>query len=238
MDCKLSFKPQHGEAHERVDPQTLLAHDISTLKPMRMVYSTRKQPHTQGFFWMCSSNQLVYHESYLERCVLTQLDFEKKPAFVLSQPFTMHWESRSHTPDFLVKVNDSYIVIDVKLKSKLNQKKFVEARKLTTELSKNFGFDYRVYSESAPVYFANLEWLVGFRRKPANLEQHIEEIIERVTSAAHTPTLRAILSHFLEPRLIRPIVFYLLWNRLLRTEMNTLFGDEMVISAPAPAGAS
>ena len=229
LEFKISYKTIRDKLYEEVAPSLFQEHPVDELKPVRMAFSTRKQSHTQGFFWISSMRQLVYHESYLERVILMQLDFELRPQQVVAQPCKLHFEDSAHIPDFLVCANDYKFLVDVKYEKKLQSPKFMAAREKTAKASAILGLDYRVYSEPEEIYFANLNWLVGYRRVPPNLTDLAAQVTDSIDASSNTISYADLIAKFEQPLLIKPVIFYMLWHKRLLTDLHRLFDHQMLL---------
>jgi hypothetical protein len=222
----LQFKVEHS----KVSLSDLRAADPRRLNPIRKAYSTRFQRHTQGFFWMCSTNQLVYHESFTEKKVLMQVDFDRLALHVVAQPFRLHFDGVSHVPDFLIVTQDGNLVLNVKLQAKLQSASFVIADRATESAIREIGWGYQVRSEPAHQQYINLEWLSGFRRCPHHLEEFTPAVIDFLADRGGVQRFGDLVQAFEHPSLVKPVVFHLLWQKTLRTNMDIPFTGEMQIA--------
>lgn len=193
----------------------------SEVTPVRLAATFKGQRSMPGFFWMSRMNSHLMYESKLEMVTLLQLDFNLSVAHVVPQPFTMHFQDRNkpyrHTPDFFVLYADSSgEVVNVKPKKYVlkerNQRAFTACQSLSAEM----GFAYTTRSEPDSVLLANLWWLSGYRRRPARLEEFSGYLLD---AAARSLTVEEILEHADSQILIRPVLFYLIWNRILDVNM-------------------
>lgn len=187
----------------------------------------RTQKHIPGFFWVSQVNELVWYESRLEMFILKQLDFTKKITAVLPQPFCLHFKAdgkrKRHIPDFMVWLEGGQrLLINVKPKrhidKPLNQRSF----RACTELCESLGWTYATLSEPSPIFLANLNWLAGYRRIPANFNQFATTIIDK---ASKRQTVQDLLKDVGPESLVRPVLFFLMWKRQLDFDTRLLLSN-------------
>ena len=228
-----TFKHFKGE-QSKVPLSVLRDTDIKQLKPIRQAYSTRHQQNTQGFFWMSSTNQMVYHESYTERKVLLQFDFARVALHVVSQPFRLHTDEFSHTPDFLILTKEGVRVLNVKLKSKILSERFQIAHQATQTAMSEINWDYEARSEPPAQLYSCLDWLSAFRRVPLRFDEFAPQILNHLADVGGIKPFDEIVDQFGHSVLIKPILFHLLWQQTLRTNMDAPFSGSMLISLSPP----
>lgn len=86
--------------------------------PGRAFGSFKGQCSFQGSWWFATGEHVGF-ESWVERDVVTMLDFDPDVVAALSQPFWLSWSDgnrhRRHVPDYFARLsNGSAVVIDVR----------------------------------------------------------------------------------------------------------------------------
>ncbi len=216
-----------GERVQKREIALLTKYERQELSPYREPGVHRTQKHIPGFFWVSQINELVWYESRLEMFTLKQLDFTQQIKSVLPQPFALHFKSdgkaRLHTPDFLLWLEGNQrLLVNVKprryVDRPLNQRSF----QACNELCETLGWSYVTLSEPNPIFLANLNWLAGYRRIPANFSQYAKSIIEK---AAIRRPIQDLLKGVGPESLVRPVLFFLMWKRQLDFDTRSLLSN-------------
>jgi hypothetical protein len=227
MDFAVSYRYQSLQDQLNVPLINLKVANHTDFQFFRRAWTTRLQRNTPGLFFFSSTGQLVYHESYLERQILLCEDFQHQATWVIDQPFQLHFEGHRHVPDFLVLSAHQPKVIDVRHSKFLGTERFVASRNAMEEAMEQLGWTYEVRSEPAQQFFVNLDWLSGFRRTPPDLELFAPKIYTCLESSAQSlKDLLKIVGHEL---FSRPVVFYLIWKRILEVDLYAPFSDDMEV---------
>lgn len=189
--------------------------------PVRRFPAHRKQRHMPGFYWFATSGRHVPYESRLEMAVLIGLDFDQDVGAVSAQPFRLEYGNgsvpRHHVPDFLVALRSGLRrVVDVKPAEHSTGQRAEEIFGLTRRACEQVGWDYVVATEPEPTALANLSWLAGHRRRPADPHGLAPLIIE---SCNRPTTLGDLLGTIGPAALVRPVLFHLLWSQALTFDL-------------------
>ena len=165
---------------------------------------------------------------------LMNFDFKGDVIDVLSQPVILHFTIKSktfkHTPDFLMWVRGGALnLIDVKCGTEAEKEKHQRVFEWTEEACNYLGWRYEVCTEPDDTYLTNLKWLAGFRRRPPLplLSRDVQSFIEAYANKA--TTIGDLLEGINHPPLARPILFHLLWKRVLKISMQILLSDESFV---------
>jgi hypothetical protein len=236
----VTYKTGTGRLLSWQKPSQFVARALDDdIQAVRLPTSYKGQRHLPGYLWMSRMNALVAYESRLEMTILLQLDFNKAVANVVSQPFVLHYLSESnthhHTPDFFVRYSDGNgEVVNVKPRQFVKKPKNVRDFEACQTAAIEMGCAYSTRSELDTSYLANLGWLAGYRRPPAELTTYGEAII----NAAMDPIpIQAVFARIeASPTLIRPILFHMLWTGWLATDLHTRLTRESPVWVPAPIG--
>lgn len=222
-----------GVMRDGIGLESLHGVDFIGFRSVRNIPAYRGQRSLPGLYWFSALSRHVAYESRLEMIALMMLDFEGDSVDVLPQPLAFHFSAqgkkpRWHVPDFLVSLPGGKLrLLDVKpakfAEESRNQKVFA----LTRAWSQRLGWDYEVISEPSEVYLRNLKWLAGFKRRPLLADRLEERFIETVASGPIS--VAGLLDAVQEPVLSRPVLFHLLWRRLLAVEMDRPLEDSSLV---------
>lgn len=212
--------------------------------PFRKFPAHRKQKNMPGYYWCATTNRHIPYESLLEMNVLVMLDFDPKVSDVFAQPFELTFrdsdgsskKSLRHVPDFLVRKSSGRDrVIDVKPVRRADKPKTQKVFDLTRKACEEAGWGYEVMSEPDPAVFANVEWLSGFRRPPAILDKARNSMLEYASDPLGTPfgelvgRLAADCPKGYPEALYRPVVYHLLWERVLTADLSVPLSDTTTV---------
>jgi hypothetical protein len=217
MEFLVSFRDQKEQLHEKQPFSQLESSDLKAWTPFRRVWTTRNQRNTPGLAYFSTTHQQIYHESFLEKCILICVDFEGVATHVCEQPFRLHFEGVSHVPDFLILRERKPLLIDVRHSLFINTKGFLRARAATQMAMNELGWEYEIRSEPPKQYMQNVSCLSGFRRRPPDLERFASTILQLFEQGPQT--FGQIFSAVEPEMLARPVVFHLLWQRILTMDL-------------------
>ena len=227
-----------GVFHFKKNPASLTIEQIREFTQIREIKAYKGQPHMPGFFYMTRTGGLVAYESRLEMFALMQIDFNPSTIAVISQPFILHVtdgrDSFEHIPDFLtISTVKDITVVDVKPRAFVtkadNLRKF-EGTEAACEVA---GWNYSVQSEPDRLFIENLQWLAGYRRCPPTVNAYAEKLIEACEK--RPLPLRELVSRVGPAALVRPVLFHLLWHRLLEIDMNAHLTNQSLVDLPKEA---
>lgn len=203
---------------------------LSMLMPVRKPASYREQRHLPGRYWFATTGEHVMYESRMELKTLMMLDFDPDVVTVAAQPFALALTdgdfgktTRLHIPDYLARrARGRDLVIDVKPAPFADKPRNRQVFAATRDACAVAGCDYEVVTDHDPVVLANVEWLAGFRRVPAKLEDVLAPVEDALRDCPSGMVLRELVRRF-EPdvpeAVVRPVVMHLLWNGTLRTDL-------------------
>lgn len=205
-------------------------------RPVRGIPSYKGQRHLPGRYWFATTARHVRYESLLERDILIVLDFDSSVTAVASQPFRLLYREdgrrRSHVPDLFVRRADGGgLVVDVKRARDASREKHRAAFEASRAACERAGWGYELVTEPEEPRMSNLRWLSGFRRTPVDPYRYAEALVP----ACVRPTSIATLSRAVaRPTLVRPLLFHLLWCRLLSVDLTQTLTDGSLVG-PTPA---
>jgi len=232
----VSYKDLSGRWYEKQTPRAFRGVALSNeIAPVRLPPSYKGQKHFPGYLFFSSLNRLISYESRLEGTILLQLDFNKSIKCVVAQPCVMHYKLEKkrfrHTPDYFIQYdNGSNEIINVKPQRYLTTERNMRAFKACAAAANELGWAYTTRCELDPALLANLRWLSGYRYQPRFLEEYGPLLIERATDA---PTIEEIVKAINGyPALIRPVLFHLIWNRILQVDMYKFMTNSTAVFLP------
>lgn len=208
---------------------TFLGHlTRADLQPVREPGVHKSQKHIPAYFWMSQLGELVWYESRLEMMCLKQIDFSVPLTGILPQPFVLHYffegKAHRHIPDYLVWCADgTRLLINVKPARYVNEPHNQRAFRACVDLVRYINWSYSTQSEPPPALRANINWLAGYRRHPPGFELYATTLVKK---AASQPTITELLNGAGPPPFVLPVVFYLLWKRLIEFDHDVLLTSE------------
>lgn len=225
----IAYVDEFGQQHEcSLEEAARLPLHLS--KPVRTPKSHRKQSSLPGLYWFATTGEHVFYESLLEMRTLRMLDFEADVAAVSAQPFCIAFNSKKkpnfHTPDYFVRcLNGPDRVLDVKPAHRAARPSVKRVFDLTKGVCAEVGWRYEVVTGFEATFEANIRWLTGFRRRPAFFAEITEAVLDAVagpreSEAATVGGVLRDLEDDITEALVRPVLFHLLWLRVLVTEFD------------------
>jgi hypothetical protein len=203
------------------------------VKPVRELRSVRGQSHFPGSWWFSRTGDHVGFESWLERDVLMMLDADPEVAAVSSQPFWLAWPDGRrrvrHAPDFFARRSGgSAVVIDVRADDRIEPEDAIKFE-VTATACASAGWEYRRIGVLEPVLAANLRWLSGYRHPRNAAGDRAPEVLGTFTGpVALMEGARAAG----DPIAVLPLVFHLLWRRILLADLSaSVLGPGSVVWA-------
>ncbi|MFI7529689.1 TnsA-like heteromeric transposase endonuclease subunit [Nocardia salmonicida] len=212
--------------NERIDP-AVAGLRVENGLPVRRFYSWPGKPNKEGRWWSSTMQAHVAHESLLEREYLLIADYVPQIIAVVSQPVALLWPTgipghRYHVPDFFVRYSDGGgRLVDVRTPTRLAESRTQFA--MTSQACREIGWEYEVFTGSAPGWIRNLEWIGRYRHPryapEPSLAQQITGLlaypvcldvgIRAVAAAAAIPRAQALQN-----------IYHLLWHQRLAVDLS------------------
>jgi hypothetical protein len=174
----------------------------------------------------------VGFESWLERDVAMMLDFDQGVVAFSSQPFWLTWPERGrqrrHAPDYFARLADGTgVVIDVRPDDRIEPRD-AEAFAATERACREVGWVFRRTAGPGVVLAANVRWLAGYRYRRC----YRHDVAGVLTGVFTEPKpLMGGAREAGDPLGILPVVYHLLWQQVLVTELTAgLLGPGSVVS--------
>jgi hypothetical protein len=185
-----------------------------------------------GWYWSATTGGHVGYESWLERDRLILLDADPDVKGIASQPFWLHWDDgsrkRRHAPDYFVRLADGRCrVVDVRASDQLDETT-AGAFEATEQACRAVGWEFVHVGAPDPVLMANMRWLSRYRRSRCNRRPDVAEGLVDIFS--DPSPLLAGAARLGDPLLVLPVLFHLLWIRMLVTDVTSqlLASDSLV----------
>ena len=209
--------------------------EFEKVPPIREFPSRQGQRHFPGAWWFSSTGEHVGFESWLERDVVMMLDADPDVVAVASQPFWLAWpggrRTIRHAPDFFARRSDGRaVVIDVRADDRIEPEDAVKFE-VTAKACAAVGWEYQRIGALAPVLAANLRWLSGYRHPRYGFGGRVAEVLRAFNGPVALMEGTCAAG---DPVAVLPVVFSLLWRRVLLADLSSvLLGPESVVR---PAG--
>ncbi|WP_324199142.1 TnsA-like heteromeric transposase endonuclease subunit [Nocardia amamiensis] len=199
--------------------------------PVRSFSSYRGQTNFSGWYWSATLGRRVGFESWVERDHLVALDFDPSVSDVVSQPFTLLWDSggrrsRRHTPDFLVRLDSGHtLVLDSRPFERIKDRDR-EAFTATAQACGDVGWEYAVWDRLDPVLTANPRWL-GRYRHPRCFDERVARELLRVFARPQELIDGAEAAG--DPLGTLPVLYHLMWRRWLLADLSLVLSHRTLV---------
>ena len=175
---------------------------------------------------------LVGYESLLERDRLWLADFDPTVRGIASQPFWMSGRDgsvlRRHVPDFMLKTDTGFVVIDVKPKKMLADPDVAAALNWAERTCTARGWQFEIWSGGDPVLLRNVRFLAAGRRPElidTNALGKVADVLRPGMSVAEAENASGI-----EPQSARGALLSLLWQGLWTTDLTQPLSPSSVLT--------
>jgi hypothetical protein len=189
--------------------------------PVREFRWARGQGHLPGLWWSVTTGSHVGYESWLERDHVMLLDFDPEVAAIVSQPFWLHWHDdagrlRRHAPDLFARMTDgSAMVVDVRPGDRIEPRD-AEAFDATRRACQLAGWRFRRVGVPDSVRSANVAWLARYRHQRCG-SPDVAWLLLKVF--AEPAPLMAGAAAAGDPLAVLPVLFHLMWEHVLVTDL-------------------
>lgn len=226
--------------HVGSDVETSLAlvegADVARGCPVRRFGMHAGMGHYPGWWWSSTMQDLVGHESLLERDRLMLADFDRDVTAVASQPFGITGRDgaivRRHVPDYLLLRSDGTVqVVDVKSADQLARPEVADVFEWTSRLMAAKGWRYSIWSGADAVMLRNVRFLAQGRRAhlvDGTVAMHL------VRQAREGMPLRDIVAETsqtldVDRRLAQSALLVLLWHQVFGVSLQRpICGDTRI----------
>jgi hypothetical protein len=194
---------------------------------VRSFPSYRGQRNWPGLWWSATMGDHVGYESWLERDQVMLLDFDPDVSAFASQPFWLLFygedgRGRSHAPDFFARRSDGTgLVVDCRPEDRIRPRD-AEAFDATARACELAGWEYRRVGAVEPVLVENVRWLAGYRHPRFGQAPIAAELL--TVFADRRPLVEGV-ERVGQPLVVPPVLFHLLWQRRLRTDLSRPLAD-------------
>lgn len=210
-----------------VDPEAVVAG-----RPVRRFPSYKNQGNYPGWLWSVTMGRLVGYESLLERDRLWLADFEPTVLGIASQPLWMSGRDgsvlRRHVPDFLLKTETGFTVVDVKPEKMLTNPDVAAALGWAARVFAARGWRFEIWSGADPVVLRNVRFLAAGRR-PAAIDV---DALGKVADALRPgmTVAEAESASGIRPKAARGAVLALLWHGLWVTDLTRPLSPDSILT--------
>jgi hypothetical protein len=205
--------------------------------PMRDFARRLTQQNKPVVTYLHTMRGLVGAESLHERVFLLLADFHPLVAFVAGQPFTIVWPKGSkpgtHTPDFiLVSTSGQPVVVDVKTREDRASNYWQEREPVIRDTLAQVGLDYLVWTEMPRRFRKNLENFTAAQVPAASVDRWAPAAATLAGAGRSAHQLATQLDFAGYPYLnAMMLIRWLLWTRVLETDMHQLFTPDSIVKA-------
>ena len=211
------------EGLRRVEPlRSCWPERFEQAQPVRGFSFRRGQRSFAGWWWSCTTGELVGYESWLERDHAMLLDFDPQVTGFASQPFWLLWagengRARRHAPDYFARRRDgSGLVVDVRADDRIGPRD-EEAFEATREACALVGWSFARLGVPDPVLAANVRWLSRYRHHRC---AGAGGVAERLVEVFAQPRGLFEGAEAAGERLgVLPVVYHLLWQQVLAADL-------------------
>ena len=201
-------------------------------RPVRRFPSYKNQGNYPGWLWSVTMGRLIGYESLLERDRLWLADFDPTVLGIASQPLWMSGRDgsvlRRHVPDFLLKTEIGFVVVDVKPEKMLTDREVVAALGWAGRVCAARGWRFEIWSGADPVLLRNVRFLAAGRR-PESVDAEalgsVAEALRPGMSIAEAEAAREV-----EPGVARAAVLALLWHGLWVTDLTQPLSPSSILT--------
>jgi hypothetical protein len=204
------------------------------VEPVRSFRWAKGGESFAGWYFAVTTGTHLGYESWLERDRLVLLDADPQVVGIASQPFWLCWNNgrrqRRHAPDYFVRLADGRgRVIDVRAGDRIDAAS-AEAFEATDSACKAVGWEFLRVGVPDPVLMANMRWLARYRRRRCGRPA---AVADRLVEVFRDPVpLRSAAREAGDLLLVLPVLFHLLWSRVLVADLGgELLGSETLVWA-------
>ncbi|MFZ1411412.1 MAG: TnsA-like heteromeric transposase endonuclease subunit [Micropruina sp.] len=234
LDVEVRYVDERGDAVAaglaEVDAEAVVAG-----RPVRRFPTYRSQSNYPGWLWSVTMGRLVGYESLLERDRLWLADFDPTVRGIASQPFWMSGRDgsvlRRHVPDFMLKTDAGFVVVDVKPTKMLANHDVAAALSWAGRVCAARRWQFEIWSGADPVLLRNVRFLAAGRRAElidADALGKVAGVLRPGMSVAEAEAASGV-----EPQIARGAMLSLLWQGLWTTDLTQPLSPSSVLTPGA-----
>ena len=231
LDVEVRYLDEHGDAVagrlDGVDADAVVAG-----RPVRRFPTHRNQSNYPGWLWSATMGRLVGYESLLERDRLWLADFDPTVSGIASQPFWMSGRDgsvlRRHVPDFMLKTDSGFVVVDVKPAKMLADTEVAAALGWAGRVCAARGWKFEIWSGADPVLLRNVRFLAAGRRTELIDTDALDKVANALRSGMSVAEAEAASG--VEPPIARGALLSLLWRGLWTTNLTRPLSPNSVLT--------
>lgn len=227
----LKIRVQRGDV---VEVRALRPTDdlLRSAVPFRTFRWYHGQRHYSGSYWSATMSAHVIYESRLELSRLLLADFEQSIKFIVAQPFlitsNIQGVTRRHIPDYLLLTDAGPVLVEVKPREQISDRKVAETFKWVQNVSDSLGWRFEIASEQPPVLLDNVRFLAGYRRAESINESALRTL--RATLVDNVTFGDAVRNADGAEPLIRAALFHMLWTHEVSTNLSKMLSSHSILN--------
>lgn len=222
-------------------PIAQLAEHVDALLPVREPANTKHQRSRPSWLYVETVGDHVTCRNRLAERNLLMLDYDPQVVDILPEPFVLLPNPRSAkglTPDFLVRLTDGRrAIVDVVSEHRAGQQRTQRHLRLMAQACELVGYEHWALGEPNHVVCRNVRWLAGYRRALPHMRHLIHAVLEAAGDHDEPATVAGLAQAAGRRALGLPVVFHLLWHRLLRCDLTRFLDDDTPVwraTVPGP----
>lgn len=231
LDVEVRYLDERGDAVAgllaEVDAEAVVAG-----RPVRRFPAHKNQSNYPGWLWSVTMGRLIGYESLLERDRLWLADFDPAVRGIASQPLWMSGRDgsvlRRHVPDFMLKTDTGFVVVDVKPEKVLADPHVAAALSWAGRVCAARGWRFEIWSGADPVLLRNVRFLAAGRRTQlidADALGKVAEVLRPGMSVAEAEAASGV-----KPQIARCALLSLLWHRLWTTDLTQPLSSSSILT--------
>lgn len=231
LDVEVRYLDERGDAVAgllaEVDAEAVVAG-----RPVRRFPAHKNQSNYPGWLWSVTMGRLIGYESLLERDRLWLADFDPAVRGIASQPLWMSGRDgsvlRRHVPDFMLKTDTGFVVVDVKPEKVLADPHVAAALSWAGRVCAARGWRFEIWSGADPVLLRNVRFLAAGRRTQlidADALGKVAEVLRPGMSVAEAEAASGV-----KPQIARCALLSLLWHGLWTTDLTQPLSSSSILT--------
>ncbi len=225
FEWRFKFENDNGQRHEQIVPWSKVTDlPFHQVDPVRKAKVYQRQRHFPSMFWSVCTGRMIECESWAERNYLMLQDFDGGIDVAVGQPGELRWHNpdmrggvEKHSPDFLFISEEGQVKI-ANVRTRPPDEEHTHKFAVMTEACALHGWTHELWTGEPEILLKNVDWLLGYRRQlHPRLSDLVPTIIERCLEPIEIWQLEDAADNARDRVLTRPIIFHLLWHKVLAT---------------------
>jgi hypothetical protein len=214
--------------------------ELRSMRSVRTPHSKANSRHVPVYAYSTTTGEHIRLESGLEHDLLRELDRRRDVTWLVSQPMRLRLPAKrarrrmEHTPDLLSVDSEGVVTVwDVRAARRQDEDFRIKSQ-LTASACPTMGWHYEVFAGLTRVRRANLMWLHGFRREPADYATTLGMLLRDTRIS----TIGAVLDGDDKGRQFTACMWHAVWRGDLLCDLDRQLSRSTSVSRPraeAPA---